>query len=261
MRDRKGLWVFLLSLMWGCLGGETGNPAPPVPDDIGAQAESNDRSEVSSLLSSRSCTDGFFCNSACACDGGFCVPDGFGPSPPLGYCALPPQRACQGTGDCRSMCECWEGVCQPDGFGPSPPADYCAMPPPDANEMNDSVSEATAYLGAAQTHTFHERGDVDWIQVYFGSAGYATFETSHLNGAADTYMSLYRWDPAFSTYVFVSDNDNKCTWWWSTFCWGSRVSTNVAANSVYAVRLSNQGEGAMSIYDPEAPSYTFTVGF
>jgi hypothetical protein len=260
MQYGKVVWVSLLFQLVGCVNGEDMQESISTSNDE-ATVNVYRENDSSYALGSRSCTDGFFCNSGCACEEGFCVPDGFGPSPPADYCAMPPLRACQSAGDCRSMCDCQEGFCQPDGFGPSPPADYCALPPLDENEQNDSLSEATSYLGSSQVHTFHDRGDVDWMQVYFGYAGYATFETSHLNGSADTYMSLYRWNPLSSGYDFVVDNDNKCHWWWSPFCWGSRIGANVSANSVYAVRVTNQADGAMNIYDPEAPSYSFTVGF
>ncbi len=258
MRSVKFVFVLFTIVFAACLGAE--DPAPSTQGDSKEPLSTLQGGELGALAATRPCTEQFFCNAACACDGGFCVPDGFGPSAPQEYCNAPPARACQSGSDCRSMCDCWQGVCQPDGFGPSPPWDYCAMPPPDANEPNDTQSEANSYLGAAQTHTFHDRGDVDWIHVYFGYAGNAIFETSHLSGPADTYMSLYRWDAASASYVFVADNDNKCTWW-ATFCWGSRIRASVPANSTYAVRIVNQGDGAMSVYDQEAPSYSFTVGF
>jgi hypothetical protein len=208
----------------------------------------------------RYCNEEFHCNTACDCINGTCQPDGFGPSPPGEYCAQPPQRACSSYSDCRSACACVNGFCQPDGFGPFPPGDYCVQPPPDAYEYDDYHSYASHYPGSPQTgHNFHERGDVDWILVYFGYAMTATFETYNLSGS-NTYLVVYSYNYATGQLgAQVGANDDMCGFWWSPSCWASRVMLSVPANSVYAIQVSNTNDGGRSVYDQNAPSYDFRI--
>ena len=209
----------------------------------------------------RYCSEHFDCNSACACTNGTCQPDGFGPPPEGDYCAQPPKRACSSSSNCRSSCVCAGGFCQEDGFGPFPEGDYCARPLPDAYESNDSYTSPTSYLGSPQTgHNFHDPGDEDWILVYFGSAMTATFETDNNVNGANTYLEVYSYNYATGQLgAPAGANDDKCGFWWSSTCWGSRVVASVPANSVYAIRVSNTTDDGRSVYDQNAPGYSFRI--
>lgn len=265
----KCLWI--IGLLWSstaCVDAVEGTQAGNDVVELAAVTEELDGDARASLaeplgsatLQVRYCDEEFDCNTACACISGTCQPDGFGPPPPAGYCEQPPQRACSSGSDCRSSCVCNGGTCQPDGFGPLPPPDYCAQPPPDAYEYNDGYTSATHYLGSPQTgHTFHERGDTDWVLVYFGSAMTATFETYNLSGS-NTYLQVYVYN--YTTGQLgsqVGANDDVCGYWWSPSCWASRVVVSVPANSVYAARITNTSDGGRTVYDQNAPRYNFRI--
>ena len=208
----------------------------------------------------RYCGAEFDCSTACSCINGTCQPDGFGPPPPAGYCAQPPQRACSSISNCRSGCGCGNGFCQYNGFGPYPPADYCAQPPPDAYEYDDVHTNASSYVGSPQTgHNFHDRGEVDWILVYFANSVTATFETYNLS-ASDTYLEVYSYNYATRQLgARVGFNDNVCGTWWAPSCLASRVVLSVPGNSVYAIKVRNLNEDGRSVYDQNAPSYSFRI--
>lgn len=206
----------------------------------------------------RYCDEDWDCSSACTCSQGTCQPSGFGPPGDPGICAQPPERACATAADCRSACDCTAGLCQPDGFGPPPPQDWCAQPPPDQYEYNDSLTSASSYLGAPQLHTFWDRSDEDFIWIYVPSAMTVTFDTSE---SAGTDMTLYRydstvWPPVEAYFTPIAYNDDKCGFWFSPYCWGSRITT-AATPGLYAVNVRNQWYG--SVYDQDPRSYVFQV--
>jgi hypothetical protein len=152
--------------------------------------------------------------------------------------------------------------------------DTCAQPPPDAFEAhdvyeNDDIhNRTTNYMGVPQIgHTFHDRGDVDWILVYFGQAMTATFETYDLAGGANTSVEVYAYN--FNPYplpygssqlgALVGANDDVCGYWYLPQCQASRVVVSVPANSIYAIRINNTSDASRRIYSQEAPSYDFWI--
>lgn len=271
-----------LSLMGlGC----SGEDAPPLEDEDVSEAASLSNDEgIGSIAEAlvgddeskggaatfvpRYCSEAFQCNITCDCISGTCQPDGFGPPSSPAYCAAPPHRACTIGSDCRAGCACAGGFCAPDGFGPAVSPDTCAQPPPDAFEDNDIHNRATNYLGAPQIgHTFHDRGDIDWILVYFGQAMTATFETYNLAGGANTSVEVYAYD--FNPYplpygssqlgALVGANDDVCWSWYLPQCQASQVVVSVPADSIYAIRINNTNDASRRIYSQEAPSYDFWI--
>ncbi len=246
--------------------------SPSDPEGIGSSAEAVVAADESkgdgATFAPRYCNEAFQCNRACACISGTCQPDGFGPPASPAFCATPPQRACGGASNCRAGCACSGSICQPDGFGPPVSPDTCAQPPPDAYEDNDIHNRASNYMGSPQTgHNFHDRGDNDWILVYFGQAMTATFVTENLADGANTSVEVYAYDynPYPAPYgssqlgALVGANDDVCGYWYWPQCQASQVVVSVPANSIYAIRITNTNDGARKIYDQQAPSYDFRI--
>lgn len=212
-------------------------------------------------LGIRYCSSDFDCDSLCSCISGTCQASSgpyAGPPPDQLDCSLPPERECSVPSDCRTACDCVGGVCQADGFGPPPPGDWCALPPPDEYEPNDSLTEASSYLGSPQVHTFHDPDNDDFVWIYIPSSMTATFDTSDTAG---TEMWLYRytgtsWPPTSWQWQEVGYNDNKCGIWYWPECWNARITAAVT-EGLYAVQIRNQLE--MNAYQQTPPSYIFQV--
>lgn len=236
----------LAALGCGATAPQEGEVAAP-PSETMAVAEG--------ALTYRYCSSNLDCGGNCMCDANQCVPNGFGPANP--DCGAPPVRECTTGADCRSGCICSSGTCQSNGF--SPPNPYCHLPPPDAYEYDNTAASFSSYTGTPQTgHNFHELGDEDWVAVYFGVAGAATFETYNLRGGADTYIEVYTY-AAGAPGTLVASNNDVCTIWYHQPCKASKVTVNVPADSGYYVRVRNLNDSAHNVYNQTAPGYDLRI--
>lgn len=191
----------------------------------------------------------------CECDQGVCVPDGFSPSPPPGYCDQPPERSCASVSDCRSGCSCLSGVCSQTN---SYPDKGCHLPPPDKYEQDDWSSAYSPYTGTPQVHNFDKANDVDWVAVYFASAATARFETRNLKNGADTKLRVYEFG-GLQKGNLLAEHDDVSNVWWFPDAKRSKIEFQVPKNSLYIVEVSNQGNGSVFDNGDQWPEYTLEI--
>nr|WP_128799159.1 hypothetical protein [Corallococcus coralloides] len=203
-------------------------------------------------LATRACTNSLGCREACTCQGGYCVPDGFGPPPPEGHCDQPPVRVCSTGSDCASGCNCVGNVCVNDGF--SPPAN-CLLAPPDSYESDNTHTSASSYLGTPQlNHSFHRQNDVDWVLVATPINQVMTVETYNLRNGPWMRIDIYAYNYATRTLgALVGSTSSTVCSQITPSCFIYRATANVVANGVYAVKITDaRNRPAGSDYTPTA---------
>ncbi|MBZ4330368.1 hypothetical protein NR800_21430 [Corallococcus interemptor] len=188
----------------------------------------------------RSCSSILDCVSGCTCGSGLCVP-GPGPTPPAGYCDQAPVRACTTSSQCAAGCACTGSVCV---ASPSNPSANCLVAPPDGYESDNTHTSASSYLGTPQlNHTFHNRLDIDWVLVATPVNQVLTVEAYNLRDNVQAQLDLYAYDYATRTRgALLATTQSKVCADFTPTCQRYRVTANVVAGGVYAVRLVNRAD-------------------
>jgi C1A family cysteine protease/predicted secreted protein len=118
----------------------------------------------------------------------------------------------------------------------------------DAYEPDDTFDDASSITvnGAAQHHTFHENGDVDWAQFAVTAGSAYTITTSNLDANNDTVLDLYDTD---GTTELVS-NDN-CPGSGLASCINNWSAPNTGTYFIKVRRyLNGAGGGNVKVYLP-----------
>ena len=100
----------------------------------------------------------------------------------------------------------------------------------DSHEPDDSREDAGLLVVNAvpQVHTFHQRGDADWLRLEAEAGQLYTVETGQLTGNADTVLELV--DAAGT--VLARNNDSGAAL-------ASRLDWSAPADATYFVRITN----------------------
>ena len=188
----------------------------------------------------RSCSTSLDCVSGCNCSGGICVP-GAGPTPPAGYCDQAPVRACTTSSECASGCNCTSNVCVASA---SSPTANCLVAPLDGYESDNTHTSATSYMGTPQlNHTFHNRLDIDWVLVATPVNQVLTVEAYNLRNNVIAQLDLYAYDYATRTRgALLATTQSWVCPDLTSECRRYRVTANVVAGGVYAVRLVDRAD-------------------
>ncbi|MBN8465494.1 hypothetical protein JYJ95_03170 [Corallococcus exiguus] len=188
----------------------------------------------------RTCSTDLDCVSGCGCNSGQCV-SVVGPPPPAGYCDQAPVRACMTSSDCASGCNCTGSVCVASASSPSV---NCLVAPPDGYESDNTHTSASSYMGTPQlNHTFHNRLDIDWVLVATPVNQVLTVEAYNLRNSMTAQLDLYAYDYATRTRgaLLATTQSTVCSQI-TPACNMYRVTANVVAGGVYAVRLVNRAD-------------------
>ncbi|MEW5251087.1 hypothetical protein [Microbulbifer discodermiae] len=123
--------------------------------------------------------------------------------------------------------------------------------PKDEFEEDDTPEEFSSYTGQPQLHNFTDDA-VDWVGVFFNSAGTRRFSTSSLGSRADTCITLFA-PNATNTDISGPPLASDCD---SGPGQSSQLTFTSAANKGYFVRVT-QEDGSIG----ENTNYTLNIDF